>query len=76
MRQRHYRLASLPAGHARHQHASPVCGGKRSAVFTGASSVAVKRYRYRGSKIPTPWTRNQQPPAADQRESYAERPLR
>src|SRR6266496_4558817 len=24
-------------------------------VFTGASSVAVKRYRYRGSKIPTPW---------------------
>jgi hypothetical protein len=26
------------------------------AVFTGASSVTVKRYRYRGSKIPTPWT--------------------
>ncbi len=25
-------------------------------VFTGASSVAVKRYRYRGSTIPTPWT--------------------
>jgi RNA-directed DNA polymerase len=25
-------------------------------VFTGASSVKVKRYRYRGSKIPTPWT--------------------
>jgi RNA-directed DNA polymerase len=25
-------------------------------VFTGASSVAVKRYRYRGSKIATPWT--------------------
>jgi RNA-directed DNA polymerase len=25
-------------------------------VFTGASSVAVTRYRYRGSKIPTPWT--------------------
>jgi RNA-directed DNA polymerase len=25
-------------------------------VFTGASSVAVKRYRYRGSHIPTPWT--------------------
>jgi RNA-directed DNA polymerase len=25
-------------------------------VFTGASSVAVKRYRYRGSDIPTPWT--------------------
>jgi len=25
-------------------------------VFTGASSVKVIRYRYRGSKIPTPWT--------------------
>jgi RNA-directed DNA polymerase len=25
-------------------------------VFTGASSVAVNRYRYRGSTIPTPWT--------------------
>jgi RNA-directed DNA polymerase len=25
-------------------------------VFLGASSVAVTRYRYRGSKIPTPWT--------------------
>jgi RNA-directed DNA polymerase len=25
-------------------------------VFTGASRVAVTRYRYRGSKIPTPWT--------------------
>jgi len=27
-------------------------------VFTGASSVAVTRYRYRGSKIPTPWPLN------------------
>jgi RNA-directed DNA polymerase len=27
-------------------------------VFTGASSVAVTRYRYRGSTIPTPWTPN------------------
>jgi len=26
------------------------------AVFTGASSVAVIRYRYRGSSIATPWT--------------------
>jgi RNA-directed DNA polymerase len=26
------------------------------AVLTGASSVAVTRYRYRGAKIPTPWT--------------------
>jgi RNA-directed DNA polymerase len=26
-------------------------------VFTGASSVAVTRYRYRGAGIPTPWTR-------------------
>ena len=25
-------------------------------VFTGASSVAVTRYRYRGSRIATPWT--------------------
>jgi RNA-directed DNA polymerase len=25
-------------------------------VFTGASSGAVQRYRYRGSNIPTPWT--------------------
>ena len=25
-------------------------------AFTGASSVAVKRYRYRGNQIPTPWT--------------------
>jgi RNA-directed DNA polymerase len=29
------------------------CNG---ACFTGASSVAVTRYRYRGSTIPTPWT--------------------
>jgi RNA-directed DNA polymerase len=28
----------------------------KGVVFTGASSVAVTRYRYRGSKIPTPWT--------------------
>lgn len=26
------------------------------AQYNGASSVAIKRYRYRGSKIPTPWT--------------------
>lgn len=32
-------------------------------VFTGASSVTVIRYRYRGSKIPSPWTPN--PAAAD-----------
>ena len=25
-------------------------------ILTGASSVAVTRYRYRGAKIPTPWT--------------------
>jgi len=31
-------------------------------VFTGASSVKVTRYRYRGSNIPTPWT--PEPPAA------------
>ena len=28
----------------------------KGAVFTGTSSVQVKRYRYRGSSIPTPWT--------------------
>ncbi len=35
------------------------------AVFTGASSVTVKRYRYRGSSIPTPWT--PEPAAATER---------
>jgi RNA-directed DNA polymerase len=28
----------------------------KGAVLTGASSVAITRYRYRGSTIPTPWT--------------------
>jgi RNA-directed DNA polymerase len=28
----------------------------KGVVLTGASSVAVTRYRYRGSTIPTPWT--------------------
>lgn len=28
-------------------------------VFTGASSVAVTRYRYRGTRIPTPWETRQ-----------------
>jgi RNA-directed DNA polymerase len=28
----------------------------KGVVFTGAASVAVTRYRYRGSIIPTPWT--------------------
>ncbi len=32
----------------------------KGAVFTGAASVAITRYRYRGSTIPTPWT----PPSA------------
>jgi RNA-directed DNA polymerase len=30
-------------------------------VLTGASSVKVTRYRYRGSNIPTPWTPKPQP---------------
>ena len=34
----------------------------KGVVFTGASSVAVTRYRYRGSTIPTPW--NPAPAAA------------
>ena len=37
-------------------------------VFRGASSVTVKRYRYRGSTIPTHGPRHRQPPTpADQR---------
>jgi RNA-directed DNA polymerase len=28
------------------------------ANFTGAASVAVERYRYRGDTIATPWTTN------------------
>ena len=44
-------------------------------VFTGASSVAVTRYRYRGSTIPTPGPRHQ-PRADDQRARHVERPLR
>jgi RNA-directed DNA polymerase len=27
-------------------------------MFTGAASVSVTRYRYRGSKIPNPWVAN------------------
>ena len=27
---------------------------RNGVIFTGASSVAVTRYRYRGSRIPTP----------------------
>ena len=48
-------------------------------VFTGASSVAVTRYRYRGSTIPTPWTPTpaaSPQAAADQRKRHVERPLR
>ena len=47
-------------------------------VFTGASSVAVTRYRYRGSNIPTPWTPKPAAaaPAADQRARHVERPVR
>ena len=50
------------------------CNG---AVFTGASSVKVTRYRYRGSNIPTPWTPiPAAPQAADQRARHVERPVR
>jgi RNA-directed DNA polymerase len=47
-------------------------------VFTGAASVAVTRYRYRGRNIPTPWTPKQAAPsqAADQRARHVERPVR
>jgi RNA-directed DNA polymerase len=33
----------------------------KGAVFTGAASVAVTRYRYRGANIATPWTPNPAP---------------
>ena len=46
-------------------------------VFTGASSVTVIRYRYRGSDIPTPWTPTPAAaPAADQRPRHVESPVR
>src|SRR6266566_5380314 len=45
-------------------------------VFTGASSVTVSRYRYRGSTIPTPWTPEPQPPMAEVRARHMERPVR
>ena len=47
-------------------------------AFTGASSVAVTRYRYRGNNIPTPWTPEPAAPArgGDQRERHRERPVR
>jgi RNA-directed DNA polymerase len=37
------------------------CNGVK---FTGASSVPVSRYRYRGSNIPTPWTPKPPAPAS------------
>lgn len=42
-------------------------------VFTGAASVTVERYRYRGGNIATPELRSRQPPwqAADQRAGRA-----
>lgn len=33
-------------------------------VYTGAFSVKVERYRYRGSNIPAPWTPNRAAPTA------------
>ena len=46
-------------------------------VFTGASSVAVTRYRYRGSNIPTPWTpKLASHIAAEVRARHMERPAR
>ena len=47
------------------------------AVFTGASSVTVTRYRYRGSTIATPWTPTPAAgTAADQRLRHVESPVR
>ena len=46
-------------------------------VFTGASSVAVTRYRYRGNTIPTRGPRTRQlRKAADRRSRHVERPVR
>jgi hypothetical protein len=45
-------------------------------VFTGAASDGVTRYRYRGYRIPTPWTPNRQPSPADQRPQHVESPVR
>ena len=47
-------------------------------VFTGASIVAVTRYRYRGSNTRPPRPRHRQPPpqAANQRARHVESPLR
>jgi RNA-directed DNA polymerase len=47
-------------------------------VFTGASSVTVKRYRYRGSNIPTPLdpeTRSRRQRRLTRRERHVERPV-
>jgi RNA-directed DNA polymerase len=44
-------------------------------TFTGAASVTVNRYRYRGYRIPTPWTPNRQPSPADQLR-HVESPVR
>ena len=61
--------------------ASATRGGdspRNGVVFTGASSVKVTRYRYRGSTIPTPWTPKPAAAAtaADQRVRHVERPVR
>ena len=46
-------------------------------VFTGASSVTVTRYRYRGSEHPDPLdTPTQPPPAAEQRARHVESRMR
>ena len=46
-------------------------------VFTGASSVSVTRYRYRGGNIPTRGPRNRRPcQATDDRARRVERPVR
>jgi RNA-directed DNA polymerase len=45
-------------------------------TFTGAASVAITRYRYRGYRIPTPWTPIRQPSPTDQRPPHVESPVR
>jgi RNA-directed DNA polymerase len=49
----------------------PAWNGER---LTGASAVPVTRYRYRGNRIPTPWT--PQPATHNQRPRHVESPVR
>jgi RNA-directed DNA polymerase len=55
LRQKHSRLG-MPALRRRFCVRGTWRFAANGVIFTGASAVPVTRYRYRGSKIPTPWT--------------------